>query len=67
VRIIEARLLHGTHVIGLARGYNVARALHELADHPVTGNLAVTAAPQQLTVQFTPREVPSDFLMGPIT
>lgn len=63
MRIIEARLLHGTHTIALARGYNVARTLHELGDHPAAvEGLAATSAPQQLTVQFTPREVASNFL-----
>lgn len=56
MKIIEARLLHGTKTIAAARGDSVRRALSQLADDREMNGLAAETVPQQLTIQFTSRE-----------
>lgn len=56
MRIIEARLLHGTKVIAVTSGDTVRRALSQLADDPQMRGLAAAEVPHQLTIQFATRE-----------
>lgn len=55
MRIIEARLKHGTHTIAMATGDSVRRALSQLSDDREMHGVAATDVPHQLTVEFTTR------------